>query len=75
MNPPQEAGAVREKWKFVGREIIDGIPHLVWKPVTPGTNTDEAASTSDPAASEDEEAWGCTVDEFREVTTGTLRAA
>lgn len=70
----QETEPVREKFKFVGREIVDGVPHLVWAPVKPKADTvDEPAGSNDPAAASDDsdEAWGCTVEEFRQITTGT----
>lgn len=64
----QQTEPVREKFKFVGREIIDGVPHLVWAPVKPKADT-----VDDPAAASDDsdEAWGCTVEEFSKITTGT----
>jgi hypothetical protein len=59
---------VREKWKFSGRELVDGVPHLMWK-------FDDAQSKSrgrHRAEAPDWE-WGCPVDDFKKVTIGSDR--
>lgn len=59
----------REQWKFDGREIIDGVPHLTWK-CKAVTVEGKARHRADVP----EWRWGCAVDDFKEVTVGAEAA-
>ncbi|NSX38858.1 hypothetical protein HTS88_20990 [Pseudarthrobacter oxydans] len=58
----------REKWKFTGRELKDGVPHLMWK-----CEAVETEGRGRHRAEVPDWEWGCAVDEFRQVTVGSAR--
>lgn len=65
----QEAAPVREKWKFNGRQLIDGIPHLVW-----AFDESQVEVRGRHRAEAPDWEWGCPVDAFRDVTLGRHHA-
>ena len=58
-----EGTARREKWKFNGRAVVDGVPHLGWK-----FDKDQTESRGRHRAEAPDWEWGCPVDDFRKVT-------
>lgn len=53
----------REKLKFSGRELVDGVPHLTWKP-------EGVEGRGRHRAEVPEWKWGFAVDAFKEATVG-----
>lgn len=58
--------AVREKWKFNGRRLIDGVPHLVW-----AFDESQVQVRGRHRAEAPDCEWGCPAEAFREVTVSS----
>jgi hypothetical protein len=66
----QEAIPVREKWKFNGRQLVDGVPHLMW-----AFDESQMGVRGRHRAEAPDWEWGCPAEAFKEVTVGSARAA